>query len=86
MTMDITNEGILTRVRELIEGWCDRRCLIALRLVLHGYPLHNELTDGWADLLDALQNVRAFARDELTENEKTVIGKIIAEVSKAVYW
>lgn len=45
---------IAGEVRMLVEAWCDRRCLISLRHVLKGYPVSDTLTDGWADLLDAL--------------------------------
>ena len=83
--MENTSEGVLIGVRELVEAWCDRRCLIALRYALQGYPLHDELTDGWASLLDALQTVRAFAREDLTDDEKATVEVMIAEVSKVVY-
>src|SRR5262249_41693960 len=58
-------------VQFLVAGWCDRRCLKALRAILAGYPLTSPLTDGWGDLLRALQDVRAFAGDDLTEAERT---------------
>jgi hypothetical protein len=83
--MENTNESVLETIRMLVEGWCDRRSLVALRHILKGYPLSSSLTDGWSALLDSLQSVRAFAREELTEDEKATIGQIIGEISKVVH-
>ena len=56
------NEQLFSKIQKLVEAWCDRRCLIALRQILPGYPLTSPLTDGWGELLIALKNVSAFAR------------------------
>jgi len=40
------NEEFFRSVRTLVEAWCDRRALGALRHILQGYPLANHLTDG----------------------------------------
>jgi hypothetical protein len=74
----------LDTVQALVAGWCDRRCLKALRAILAGYPLSSPFTDGWGDLLRALQDVRAFARDELTEAERTTVDQCIRAVERAV--
>ncbi|MFI5127655.1 MAG: hypothetical protein ACHQJX_12585 [Candidatus Acidiferrales bacterium] len=63
------NEELFRTIRGLVDAWCDRRCLVALRLILRGYPLGSPLGDGWGQLLVALQDVRASARGELTEAE-----------------
>lgn len=83
--MEYTNETVLKTVHDLVEAWCDRRQLKALRNIFKGYPLSSPLTDGWAELLDALESVRAFASEELTDEEKVIIGQLIAVISKAVY-
>jgi hypothetical protein len=72
-------------VQALVAGWCDRRCLKALRAILAGYPLSSPLTDGWGDLLRALQDVRAFARDELTGAEHAAVDECIRAVERVVY-
>jgi len=61
---EYSNEEVLMTLHVLVEGWCDRRDFKALRNILKGYPLSSPLTDGWAELLDALESVRAFASDE----------------------
>ncbi len=72
-------------IQKLVEAWCDRRCLVALRRILPGYPLCSPLTDGWGELLIALQNVRAFARHELTAEEFKVLEECIRAVDDAVH-
>lgn len=83
--MENTDESILKAVDDLVEAWCDRRCYTALRHILNGYPISSPLTDGWAALLDALENVRAFAQEEITEDEKLRVNMLIAEISKMVF-
>ena len=72
-------------VEELVDAWCDRRSLRALREILAGYPLTSPLTDGWAELLGALEGVRALARDELTDEEAQRVDEIIGAASAIVY-
>lgn len=72
------------QVGELVEAWCDRRCLGALREILSGYPVTSPLTDSWAELLTALEGVRAFARDELTPQERDRVEHLIGLASELV--
>jgi hypothetical protein len=81
----MNNAQPLDIVQALVASWCDRRCLKALRAILAGYPLSSPLTDGWGDLLKALQDVRAFARDELTEAERATVDECIRAVERVVY-
>jgi hypothetical protein len=69
----------------LVEAWCDRRALIALRCVLRGYPVTSPLTDGWAELMIALKDVRAFAREEITPEELTTIDECVRAVEQVMY-
>jgi hypothetical protein len=75
---------IIEEVEQLVDGWCDRRSLRALREILSGWPLSSGLTDDWGNLLDALEKVRAFARDELTENEARVVEDLIHDVQRVI--
>jgi hypothetical protein len=79
------NKQLFSNIQRLIEAWCDRRCLRALRNILRGYPLVSPLGDGWGELLIALQDVRAFARDELTAEEFKVLEGCIRAVDTAVH-
>lgn len=78
-------QQVFGNIQRLVEAWCDRRCLRALRNVLRGYPLVSPLGDGWGELLLALQNVRAFARDELTADEQKILEDCIRAVDGAVH-
>ncbi|HXP82709.1 MAG TPA: hypothetical protein VN976_22605 [Verrucomicrobiae bacterium] len=79
------NEQLFASIQKLVEAWCDRHCLGALRRILPGYPLSSPLTDGWGDLLIALQNLRAFARIELTADELEMLVECIRAVDTVVH-
>ena len=79
------NKQLFSSIQRLVEAWCDRRCLRALGNILRGYPLVSPLGDGWGELLIALQDVRAFARDELTAEEFKVLEDCIRVVDTAVH-
>jgi len=79
-----TQEQLFQTLQNLVDAWCDRRALKALRHVLRGYPLSNSLTDGWADLMIALKNVRAFAREEVTPEELKLVDDCIRVIEKGI--
>ena len=83
--MEQTADEILRSVKDLVNAWCDRRCLSALKFILQGYPLASPLTDGWADLLKALEDVQAFAGDEIIASERQITGELIRAVHRIVY-
>lgn len=76
------NEKLFRTLQMLVEGWCDQRRLRALRHTLRGYPLANQLTDGWAQLMAALQDTRAFAREEITAEELSVLDECVRTIEK----
>lgn len=83
--MENSGASILQTVEKLVGAWCDRRCYAALRHILNGYPIPSPLTDSWAILLDALQNVRAFAREEITDEEALTVNELIASITRLVF-
>jgi hypothetical protein len=80
-----TKQELSSVLEGFVNAWCDRRCLSALRALLQGYPLISPLTDSWAQLLIALENVRAFARNETSEEEKRLLDECILVVNKVVH-
>lgn len=80
-----TNKQLFEMVQRLVEAWCDRRCLRALRHVLVGYPLPSPFTDGWGALYEALRHVRASDRDELTDAEAEMVDNLIVAVGERLY-
>jgi hypothetical protein len=79
------NEQLFSSIQGLVDAWCDRRCLRALRNILPGYPLVSPLGDGWGELRLALQNVRAFAKDELTADEQKILEDCIRAADAALH-
>ena len=79
------NAELFRTLDGLVAGWCDRRCLKALRAMLPGYPLTSPLTDGWGALLTALQDVRASAGKEMTDEERRTVDECIRVVDQAVH-
>jgi hypothetical protein len=81
----MNEQELLQTLQKLVEIWCDRRALQALRCILRGYPLANRLTDGWAELMTALKDVRAFAREEITQEEAKSVDECIRVIERMVY-
>ena len=71
------------QVKELVDRWCDRRDLRALRTILSGWPRVSGLTDEWAQLMEALRSLRADRR--LPEDELATIERLVVEVERIVY-
>jgi hypothetical protein len=71
-------------LKQLVDGWCDRRALRALNQFLPGYFALNGLTDGWGELETALKNVLVFAKDEITEDEKKEVKRIMILIQAAI--
>ena len=84
MTKTDSGPEFLALLRRLIDAWCDRRCLKALSRILPAYLSFNGFTDGWGALREALRNVRAFARDELTDQEVEGVANLIAAADRII--
>lgn len=67
----------------LIDRWCERRALAPLRFILNGWP-HNGLTDGIAELRDALDKVRAFARDDIAPTESELVHLLVNRIDRVL--
>lgn len=68
----------------LVDSWCERRALRALREMLGGLPVVPGTSDEWPDVRDALKAVRDFASHELTAEERATIERLIGEVDALV--
>jgi len=75
---------VLQRVDSLCNGWCEQRCLSALRHLLRAWPITSPLTDGWGELGIALQNIRAFARNEITPQELEEVEQLVRDVDNII--
>jgi hypothetical protein len=76
--------GFARTIERLIDGWCEKRKLQPLRLILPVYPLSGGLTEDWGDLHAALRQVRISCRDELDETEMDAVIELIHEVERVL--
>lgn len=70
----------------LIDGWCERRALRPLAVVLAGYPPAPALTDEWAALYATVRNLKGVAPDVLTDAERAAVAEahaLIYQILKA---
>ena len=65
-----TAESLGRVLDALIDGWCGRRSIAPLRVLLPFWPLHSPLTDGWGDLLTALKKIELLPENEVTHEER----------------
>lgn len=79
-----STDSVLEAVDTLVDAWCEQRKLVLLRYILRGYPLSSGLTDDWANLLESFENVRAFGRNDLTQEETTAVNKLIGSIGSIV--
>jgi hypothetical protein len=70
-------------IARLVDSWCQRRALRPLRYLLPHWP-HNGMTDGVYELKTALEDVRAFGRDELLPEEARLLDRLIAHIDDAL--
>jgi hypothetical protein len=73
-----SNEQLFVELRDLIDAWCDRRCLGPLGILLPAYTSFNGMTDGWGELLNALKAL-TLSQDTLLPEER----KIVADMRQA---
>jgi hypothetical protein len=79
------DEEVTQDVAALVDAWCERRCLRALREILVAWPMVSRLTDDWGRLDEALRAVRAFAPSELTDSEKETVERVIAHLDDLLF-
>ena len=80
-----SNDEILADLRSLIERWCDERNLGALSRLLPGYLSLNGLTDGWANLCEALKATRAVGHAAFTSRDWDTLNDMIHATEGIVY-
>ena len=80
-----SHEEYLDALRTLIERWCDLRRLDPLSRILPGYLALNGLTDGWAELLDALKSARALGYESYDPADWDCLNDLIHRTDRIVY-
>ena len=84
--MDIgDNTEFFALLRSLIDAWCDHHALKPLSRVLGPYLAFDGLTDGWGEILNALKDVRAVCREDISEAELETVGALICAAERALH-
>ena len=60
---------------DLIDGWCERRALEPLRVVLEGYPPAPMVSDGWATLYASIRNLKGLRPGTLQVEEAAAVAE-----------
>ena len=77
-----TTRDICRDVETLVNAWCDRRELHALKEVLCGWPLAGGLTDDWGMLARSLQSISGIC--SLPENERQSAKQLYVEIDSMI--
>jgi hypothetical protein len=75
---------IIKVIDGLVDGWCERRSLKPLRLILSSYPLTTGLTDEWGSLLDALKDIKGLYGQELSAQDNKALTEVISAISRTL--
>jgi hypothetical protein len=67
----------------MVDAWCERRDLGHLAALLPAYVYNFGLTDGWAELAEALRTIRA--QRNLPDDEQAEIERLVVLVERVVY-
>ncbi len=79
------NDGYTQRLKALIDQWCERRALKPLSHFLPAYHALNGLTDGYAALSEGIRDTLAFGKDEITEEEKSELRRLLADSDAQIF-
>jgi uncharacterized membrane-anchored protein len=73
------SENLNEDLNALIDNWCARKEYTALSLVLPTWLSNNGLTDGWAELRDALKHAHVMLKD-LPIDERDLLKKFYVQI------
>jgi hypothetical protein len=77
---------IAPAISGLVDGWCQRRALHPLRILLPFWPPMNGFTDEWHQVWAALRHVRAMCREELVHHgEAESVNAVVAGLSRQLF-
>jgi hypothetical protein len=68
----------------LVDGWCERRALSPLRILLRVYPMASPLSDSWHELRGALRDLRCLREPDISESEALAIDDSLRAVERAL--
>ena len=68
----------------LVDGWCERRALRPLSIILPAYPMTSPLSDSWHELRSALRDIRCLREPHVTDAEAEVVEDALRAVEQAL--
>jgi hypothetical protein len=75
---------LFTILDKLVDGWCDRRALRPLAIILRAYPMVSLLTDSWGELRNALRDLRCLRDPDISDPEAAVVEDALRAVECAL--
>jgi hypothetical protein len=82
----LTPQEMSEMIDKLIDGWCERRALGPLRIILPRWPPMNPHTPDVQEAWDAFRHLRAACRDELqAHGEYEAVSKVIAAFAQIMH-
>ena len=80
----MTESRLAELLRALVDGWCERRALHPLAVLLPAHLAFSGLTDAWVDLAQAVDDVRGIGPDVRTEAELASVAEARALIDQAL--
>jgi hypothetical protein len=78
------NSELFALLDGLVDGWCERRALRPLRILLRAYPMESPLSDSWHELRGALRDLRTLRDPDVTDSEAAAIEDGLRAVEAAL--
>jgi hypothetical protein len=82
--LEMTGPRLAELLRLLVDGWCERRALEPLAVLLPAYLAFSGLTDSWTDLRDAIDRLRGLGPGALTDGERAAVAEARALIHQAL--
>jgi hypothetical protein len=80
-----SNAELFATLDRLVDGWCERRALRPLSILLHAYPMDSPLSDSWHELRAALRSLRCLRQPDVSEVEIVAIEDSLRAVERALF-
>lgn len=75
--------NIVLLMHGLVDGWCQRRALTPLAIMLPAYLAFDGLSDGWHALWRAVNELHGLRPDILTGDERAAVAQVRALIYEA---
>jgi hypothetical protein len=79
-----SNSELFALLDRLIDGWCEKRALRPLRILLRVYPMASPLSDSWHELRGALRDLRCLREPDISDSEAVAVEDGLRAVETAL--